>query len=138
MNATILALIGYIGWTLTLLIALGTYRTLLVLKKQHLANTFKADGSDVPALGLRLTRAYANCTESFAFIGGTMLLALATGSSVITDKLAYVLLLARLAQSITHVISTSVLAVQIRFALFLVQVGICIYWLIILFDKFTG
>ena len=138
MNATILALIGYLAWTILLLVALGSYRTVLVMQKQRKPNGFKSDGSDSPALGARLTRAQGNCAESFSFIGGIMLLALATGSTVITDPLAYFLLAARIGQSTVHVISTSVLAVQIRFALFLVQVGICIYWLALLTQKFIG
>lgn len=138
MNATIMALTGYIGWTIVLLIGLAVYRTVLVMQKQRAPNKFAPDGSDSPPLGQRLTRAQANCVESFAIIGGVMLLALATSSSSITDGLAYWLLVARFGQSIVHVLSTSILAVQIRFAFFLVQIGICLYWLIQLFTKFMG
>jgi hypothetical protein len=66
------------------------------------------------------------------------LLALATGSSVVTDGLALYLLLARFGQSAMHLISTSELAVQIRFVLFVVQQVIVIYWLFQLFNKFIG
>lgn len=138
MNATIMALLGYIAWTLFLLIALMLYRTKLVMNRKKAANAFKADGSDSPPLGQRLTRAQANCVESFVFIGGLLLLALATDSAVITNGLAYVLLAARLGQSVSHLISTSVLAVQVRFAFFLVQVAICCYWTGLLFMKFIG
>ena len=138
MNATIIALLGYIAWTLLLLVALAIYRTGLVMKQKKAANGFKADGSDSPPLGQRITRAQANCVESFAFIGGLLLLALASDSAVITNGLAYILLIARLGQSISHLISTSVLAVQVRFAFFLVQVAICIYWIVMLAHKFVG
>lgn len=138
MNATIIALTGYISWTLFLLVVIAVYRTMLVMKKERLPNGFKADGSDSPDLGQRLTRAQLNCAESFAFVGGTMLLALATSSSAITDPLAYWLLAARLGQSIVHLVSTNVLAVQVRFAFFLAQVGICGYWLFTLFTKFAN
>ncbi|WP_340679645.1 MAPEG family protein [Paraglaciecola sp.] len=138
MNATIIALLGYITWIVILLVALAIYRTSLVMNRKKAANSFKADGSDSPPLGHRLTRAQANCVESFAFIGGLMLLALATDSAVITNDLAYVLLIARLGQSVAHLISTSILAVQIRFAFFLVQVGICLYWIVQLATKFIG
>lgn len=138
MNATIIALIGYISWTLGLLLLLAMYRTSLVLRRKRSANGFKADGSDSPPFGQRLTRTQANCVESFAFIGGLMLLALATDSAAITNGLAYILLLARLGQSLSHLISTSLLAVQIRFVFFLVQVAICIYWISLLTIKFLG
>jgi uncharacterized MAPEG superfamily protein len=138
MNATIIALLGYIAWTLILLVALAFYRTGLVMNKKKAPNGFKADGSDSPPFGQRLTRAQANCVESFAFIGGLLLLALVTDSAVITNGLAHVLLVARLGQSISHLISTSVLAVQVRFAFFLIQVAICLYWIVLFFMKFIG
>ena len=138
MNNTIFALLGYITWILVLLICLATYRTLLVAKKEQAVNGFKPDGSDSPALGERITRAQSNCVESFAFIGGLMLLALATDSAAITNGLALFLLAARLGQSVTHLISTSELAVQIRFAFFLAQIGICLYWVVLFASKFIG
>ena len=138
MNYTIFALLGYITWILILLVWLATYRTLLVAKKEQSVNGFKPDGSDSPAFGERITRAQSNCVESFAFIGGLMLLALATDSAVITNGLALLLLAARLGQSTTHLLSTSVLAVQIRFAFFLVQIGICLYWLVLFVLKSIG
>lgn len=137
MSATILALAGYIAWSLVLLVGIAAYRTALVMKKNRLPNGFKADGSDSPEFGQRLTRAQANCAESFVFTGGVLLFALATSSSAITDPLAYVLLAARLGQSIVHLVSSSALAVQIRFAFFLVQIAISAYWLIQIVSKFV-
>lgn len=138
MNNTILAVIGYLGWTVFLLAWLESYRTILVVKKEKAPNGFQTDGSDVPAFGLRLTRALGNTMESFAFIGGTMLLAIASGAAAITNPLALYVLVARVAQSVTHLISTSELAVQIRFVFFLVQQFIVIYWLYLLAITFLG
>lgn len=138
MNATILSLMGYIAWTLLLLLTLATYRTSLVMKKERENIRFCPAGTDVPPFGNRLTRAFGNCVESFAFIGGVMLLAIATDSMEITNSLAYVLLGARLVQSIIHLISSSTLFIQLRFAAFLVQFGICVYWLWLFFQRFSG
>jgi len=138
MNDTIIGLLGYITWILVLLVWIAVYRTLLVAKKQQAVNGFKADGSNSPAFGERLARTQGNCVESFAFIGGLMLLALATNSTVITNGLALFLLAARLGQSITHLLSSSVLAVQVRFVFFLIQVAICFYWVFLLASKFIG
>lgn len=138
MSASILALTGYLLWMMVLLVFLESYRTVLVLKEKRAANSFNPDGSDMSAFGHRLTRAFGNTLESFAFIGGTLLLALATGSSVITDGLAYIVLAARIAQSVTHLMSGSAVAVQIRFVFFLVQQVIVIYWLYMLLMKFVG
>lgn len=136
MNATIFVLLSYISLVLFLLLFLAIYRTFLVLNKTKAPNKFKSDGSDVSAFGQRLTRVQANAVECFPFIGGLLLLALATNSAVITDGLALWLLAARLGQAAIHLFSTSVIAVQIRFAFFLVQIGICTYWLWLFANKF--
>ena len=61
--------------------------------------------------------------------GALILLALATGNGAITDPLARWVLVARVAQSTVHLISTSELAVTIRATLFSVQLGIMGYWI---------
>ena len=136
MSNTIIALAGYIIWTIALFLVLAAYRT--SLSKERNTLKFSADGSDMPDFGQRLTRAQANCSESFTIIGGTLLLALATNSGAITDDLALVVLVARLAQSLVHLVSTSNLAIQLRFVTFLIQIGICCYWLFKILQKFMG
>ncbi|MBT0586987.1 MAPEG family protein [Alteromonas oceanisediminis] len=137
MSPTYFALAGYIAWTMLLLIVLAGYRTVLISSQKRSSLKFANDGSDVPDLGHRITRAQANCAESFVFVGGTLLFAIATGSTVITDGLALIVLAARLGQSIVHMVSTANLAIQVRFVLFLIQLGICGYWLIMLVTKFS-
>lgn len=132
MSATIIALAGYIAWTALLLIALIGYRSMSVAKGEKAANEFSASGDDVSGLGQRITRAQANCVESFPIVGGTLLLALATAQTEITNGLALVVIGARLAQSVVHILSTSVMAVQLRLVAFLVQLAICLYWLYLL------
>ena len=136
MNASIIVLLGYISWILVLLLALASYRTYLTQSGKFQGLKFKSDGSDVTDFGARITRAQANCVECFSFIGGVLLLAIATDSTAITNGLAYILFAARLGQSIVHLVSTSNLAIQVRFILFLIQFGIVIYWVVKLFEKF--
>ncbi len=138
MNATALALIGYVAWFLALLVALAGARTAAVLSAHRAPNSFKPDGSDMPPFAARLTRAHANCYEGFPFFGGSLLLALATGSTAITDPLALVALACRLGQSTVHLISTSAMAVNLRFSFLLAQIGIVAYWLVKLYSKFAG
>jgi hypothetical protein len=57
-------------------------------------------------------------------------LALATGNTSITDPLALWVVAARVAQSVAHLISTSPLAVQIRFSLFFAQLAIAAWWIV--------
>ena len=67
-----------------------------------------------------------------------MLLALATGTTQITDGLALVVLTARIAQGLVHLWSTRNLAVLIRFGLFLIQYAIAVYWLYRFFAAHFG
>ncbi len=138
MNASALALTGYVAWFLLLLMTLGGVRVASVLTAKRKPNSFKPDGSDMTPFVGRLVRAHANCYESFPFFAGPLLLALATGSTVITNPLALIALACRVGQSSVHLASTSVMAVNLRFAFFLGQVGISICWLAQLYEKFAG
>ncbi len=129
MNDSLLTLIAYIAWMLAVLLTLGMYRSYLTLSGQRPANKYRADGSDVSEFSGRLCRAHANCYEFFPIAGGILLAALATGNTEITDSLALYLVAARILQSVTHILSTSIIAVYMRFAFFLVQVGICVTWI---------
>ncbi len=63
MNASIIVLLGYISWTLLLLLTLALYRSYLSQSGKFKGLKFQSDGSDVPGFGNRLTRAQANCVE---------------------------------------------------------------------------
>lgn len=128
MSPSALALTGFVAWTLLLAISIVSYRTFLVLTNQRAANEFHPSGSDVSEFSGRLCRAHANCYENLAMFAGLILLAMVTGNGAITDPLARWALVARVAQSIVHLISTSEIAVMIRVTLFMVQVGIMVSW----------
>ncbi|CAM2064936.1 MAPEG family protein [Sulfidibacter corallicola] len=128
MNPTGLALIGYIAWLLLLVTMLVLIRATCTLTGKKAANDFNPNGLDVSPFSGRLCRAHANCYESFPFIGGLLMVALATDATRITDGLALPLLAARLTQSSIHLISTSELAVTVRFILFFTQIAICLWW----------
>ncbi len=128
MTDTLLALILYSTWMIILLVVIASYRSFYTLAGKKAANSFDPDGSDVSKLSGRLCRAHANCYEFFPIAGGLLLAALATGNTGLTDPLAMYFIEARLLQSAIHIISTSVIAVYVRFALFLAQAIICAYW----------
>lgn len=130
MNPTAIVLTGYIFWYMLLLAGIALLRTVLTLSGKRAANRFHPDGTDVSAFSGRLCRAHANCYEGFPIIGGLLILALLTNQTGLTDPLAAIVLAARIAQSITHLISVNVLAVQIRFFFFMIQLVICFYWAI--------
>ena len=128
MNTTLLALLGFLSWTLFLLVVMEAVRSKLVLTLEVPANGFNPENSNLSPFMQRLARAHANCLEGLPLFGGFMILAVIAGKSNITDPLAYVLLAARISQSIIHLASTSPIAVTARFTAFAVQMGIAIYW----------
>ncbi len=134
MSPTTTALLGYTAVTLVLLMSLGGYRTLLALTQGRAANSFSPTGEDTGPFGQRLARAHANCYENLPVVGALLLFALATDQTRVTDPLALALLGARIAQSIVHLISTSRIAVLIRFGFFIVQLVILVIWLL----RFAG
>lgn len=86
-------------------------------------------GGNLGAFGLRMTRSHANALENLALAVGLMLLAIATGHTDITDKLAMIVLYAaRVGQSLVHMASTAPAMVMIRATLFSVQMLIFAYW----------
>ena len=123
-------LLSLVSWSLLLAVLLVSMRGLQVLSGRKAVNAFAADGSDVPGFGQRLTRAYANCLENLPAQAAVLLYAMVAGQTAITDPLAYCLLGARLLQSCVHLLSTSALCVWLRFASYLVQVLILVWWLL--------
>ena len=128
-SATAEALVGFVCWFLILTAGIGIFRTVLILGGRA-PDQFRADATDVSPFGLRLSRARDNVFENLPAVGVLGLLAIATNQVALTDPLAMPLLYARLAQSITHLASTSAPAIFLRFGLYLVQIVILAWWAI--------
>lgn len=133
MTPTATALLGYVAWTLLLLFSLAALRTAAVISGKRAPNAFSPLGDDMDDFGKRLTRAHANCYENLPIAGAVLVYAVAAGQTAATDGLAYIFLAARIAQSTTHLISTSNMFVRIRFFFFLAQLVILACWLLRLF-----
>ncbi|MCC6849654.1 MAG: MAPEG family protein [Deltaproteobacteria bacterium] len=130
MTPTTTALLGFAGWYLLLTFALGVFRSSLVLSGKKAANTFAADGSDVGAFGQRLSRARDNCYETLPLFAAIALAASIAGKLEVLDPLAPYVLCARIGQSVTHLVSTSLMAINVRFVFFIVQVVIYAIWIL--------
>ena len=128
MSTSLLALLGFISWTLLLLALMEVMRSRLVVTGAVPANAFDPGNSGLSPFMQRLARAHANCLEGLPVFGGLLLVAEVAGKSHVTDPLAYVFLGARIVQSLIHLASTSPAAVTARFAAFAVQIGVAIYW----------
>lgn len=130
MSTSLLALLGFIAWTLFLLVLMETLRSRLVLTGAVPANGFNPDNSNLSPFMQRLARAHANCLEGLPIFGGLLLLAAVADRTGVTDPLAYALLGARVVQSLIHLASLSPAAVTARFTAFAVQMGIGVHWVI--------
>lgn len=127
-SPTVLALTGLIAWALALLVLMEALRSKLVVSGQVPSNQFRPDNSNLSPFMQRLARAHANCIEGLPIFGGLLLVALVTGRETVTDDLALALLGARVLQSTVHLASLSVVAVNVRFLAFAIQMGIAVFW----------
>jgi uncharacterized MAPEG superfamily protein len=88
----------------------------------------RPDNANLSPFMQRLARAHVNCAEGLPIFGGLLVVALITDRSVVTNGLAPWLLTARIVQSLAHLASTGVFAVNVRFLAFTVQMAIAAYW----------
>ncbi len=128
MSASLSALLGFISWALFLLVLMELLRSKLVLTGEVPANGFDPNNTKLSPFMQRLARAHANCLEGLPIFGGLLLLAVVADKSQVTDPLAYILLAARVVQSLIHLGSASPAAAMARFTAFAVQMGIGVYW----------
>lgn len=132
MTPTLIALSGFVAWALWLLVLMEVIRSWLVLTRAVPPNGFQPDNANLSPFMQRLARAHANCIEGLPIFGGLMLIAVVSGQAAVTDPLAPVLLAARIVQSLIHLVSLSGVAVTLRFSAFAVQMGIGVYWAVLL------
>ena len=122
-------LLGFLGWTLALLLALGAARGVPVLLGRVRANEFPSGVPHGSERYWRLNRAHLNCLENLPIFASLVLLAhLAGFASPTFDVLACAVLAARVGQSSVHLLSGSHAAVLARFSFFSVQ-GIAFLWM---------
>jgi uncharacterized MAPEG superfamily protein len=122
MTTPLWCLLGFVAWTLVLLVAIAVTRTSAVLAGKAKPTDFPAGvphGSDAY---WRLNRAHLNCLENLPLFASVVLIATVAGlRGAMLDTLARVYLAARVGQSLTHVSSGSAIAVNVRFTFFLIQ-----------------
>lgn len=128
MGNSALVLLLFISWTLFLLLLMEVLRSVRVVTGRIRANAFTPDNANLSPFMQRLARAHANCIEGLPVFGGLLAVALLTEQANLTDPLAPWLIAARVIQSVIHLASLSVAAVNARFAAFAIQMGIGIYW----------
>ncbi len=129
MTTPLYALMGFVFWTLLLLLGVGASRVATVMRGQAEPTSFPAGVPHGGDMYWRLNRAHLNCLENLPLFTAVILTAFVTGlESATIDMLSRVYIGARVAQSVTHISSGSATAINIRFGFFLVQV-VCVAWI---------
>lgn len=122
MTIPLWCLLGFVAWTLVLLVALASVRVGAVLSGRAAPTDFPAGvphGSDA---NWRLNRAHLNCLENLPLFASVVVVATFAGLRLpILDTLATVYLAARIGQSLAHLASGGAVAVNVRFTFFLIQ-----------------
>jgi uncharacterized MAPEG superfamily protein len=128
MSSSLIVLAAFIAWALLLLVVMEVIRSALVVRGKVAANGFTPDNAGLSPFMQRLARAHANCVEGLPIFGGLLLIAVVADLAHLTDPMAHVFLIARIVQSVIHLISISPVAVTLRFSAFAVQLIIAVYW----------
>lgn len=137
MNTPALVLLGFAAWTLlTLCVSIGVYRWSRILTGRASMAEWRTDlpqGSDLYQRAMqaqssgwyqRATRAHMNCVENLPVYAAIVVALMAMGlQSVIIDRLAVIMLAARVVQTSVHImLPPTNAATSLRFAFYLVQV----------------
>jgi uncharacterized MAPEG superfamily protein len=124
MTTPLYALMGFVFWTMFLVLAIAAVRVSQVLSGRTPANGFPSGQPHGSGTYWRINRAHMNCVENLPLFGAVVLTGHVSGlTSGTFATLSQVYLCARVAQSIIHVSSPSAMAVTLRFSCFAVQMG---------------
>lgn len=133
MTPSICALLGFAAVTLILPLLVVGHRSFEILTGKNPANAWGRDKTTArPPVVLRMEHAHANCVENLVPFAAIVLGAFAAGKGAVTDPLALYVLYARIGQSATHLVSTSVLAVLVRATFYAIQMGLMVWMLVAL------
>jgi len=124
MTTPLYALMGFVFWTLLIVLGIGVARVAQVISGKTAVNGFPSGQPHGSDGYWRLNRAHMNCVENLPLFAAVVLAGHVSGlTSGTFATLSEVYIFARVAQSIIHVSSGSAMAVNLRFTCFIVQVG---------------
>lgn len=132
MTVPVWTLLAFATWTVILLLTtVGVYRWSRILSGRVPIKDFRADQSDGSDWYRRAMRAHANCVENLPVFGAIVLALVATGiHGPAANYLCIAILIARIAQSLTHVcFSQTNIVASVRFGFFFVQI-MSFLWLV--------
>jgi uncharacterized MAPEG superfamily protein len=124
MTIPVLVLLGFAAWTLlTLFGSIGVYRWSRILTGRAAIAEWRADLPQGSDWYQRAMRAHMNCVENLPIYAAIVVALVATGlQSPTIDRLAIVMLVARVGQTLAHIVLPPTnTAASLRFALFFIQ-----------------
>ena len=129
---SITALIAYALWAIALVLTLAIVRSAMVLRGKAKANSFTAGTPHGSDAYWRLNRAHLNTLENLPIFAAIVLSGWVVGMESATfNRLAVIVVIARVTQSPIHLVSGSVIAVSFRFSAFAVQL-VCEVWMAVI------
>ena len=107
MNVPAFVLLSFAGWTvLTLFGSIGVYRWNRILTGRASISEWRADAPQGSERYQRAMRAHMNCVENLPIFGALVVALMATGlQSPSVDALSVALLLARIGQTLVHIVA---------------------------------
>ncbi|MBI5505250.1 MAG: MAPEG family protein [Deltaproteobacteria bacterium] len=129
MTTPLYSLMGFVFWTVALVLSIGAIRISHVVTGKAAANSFPAGQPHGSDFYWRLNRAHLNCLENLPLFAAVVLTGHVSGlTAPLFGTLASTYAFARVGQTIAHVSSPGVVAVNVRFTFFFVQV-VCLIWM---------
>jgi uncharacterized MAPEG superfamily protein len=122
------AVLLYIVWTLILAVVYASYRLPMIFSGKKPANHWeRGNPVDDPAILVRAKSAHLNCLENFPLFAAVVFVAAFLSKSAVVDAVAAYVLYLRVAQSLVHLVGTSLPLVLLRATLYIAQVLLILY-----------
>ena len=129
---SVVALVLYALWAIALVLMVAADRVLMVIRGEAKANSFTPGVPHGSDSYWRINRAHLNTLENLPIFAAIVLCGWVVGMETATfNRLAMVVVVARIVQSAIHIASGSVAAITFRFTALAVQL-ICEIWMAIL------
>ncbi len=130
--SSITSLIFYALWAMALVLMVAADRILLVIRGGARANSFTPGAPHGSESYWRINRAHLNTVENLPVFATIVLSGWVVGMETVTfNRLAVIVVVARVIQSAIHIASGSVPAVTLRFMVYAVQIA-CEIWMAVL------
>ena len=124
-----IAVLLYVVWMQSLTLAYACPRVPMALfGGRKFADWERAEVNRDPPFMVRAKGAHLNCVENFPLFAAVVAIAALMDKSPVVDGLAVFILVARVGQSLSHLIRTAPAFVLLRATFFLAQVGM-MFWI---------